>query len=195
MGYRGTSLIRKRPPPPIYCQTTSVSAAHAAHYAAYCTPCRPLIRALSEWIRTPFPINVVNGPGRSARCAAPPRSPRLCFPLPNEENRFQKLLPESHGQNLALNVLYVPHSVYGEIGIFVPNTQRQRRACYALCHILYPVSAARMSIFRMNSNSTSYVQCREKPGRWVRRGGLPSSPRPSASAAAPVAVWGLGVGI
>jgi len=29
----------------IYCQTTSVSAAHATHCATYCTPCRPLLRA------------------------------------------------------------------------------------------------------------------------------------------------------
>ena len=39
----------------IYCQTTSVSAAHATHCATYCTPCRPLIRAFSGWIRTPPP--------------------------------------------------------------------------------------------------------------------------------------------
>ena len=38
----------------------------------------------------------------------------------------------------------------------MPNNQRQRRTCYALCHILYPVSAAHTSIFRMDSNSTSY---------------------------------------
>jgi hypothetical protein len=38
----------------IYCrQTTGVSAAHATHCATHCTPCRPLIRALSGWIRTP----------------------------------------------------------------------------------------------------------------------------------------------
>ena len=41
-----------------------------------------------------------------------------------------------------------------EIGNLLPNNQRQRRTCYALCHILYPVSAAHTSIFR--SNSTSY---------------------------------------
>jgi len=29
-----------------------------------------------------------------------------------------------------------------EIGNLLPNNQRQRRTCYALCHILYPVSAA-----------------------------------------------------
>jgi hypothetical protein len=34
----------------IYCQTTSVSAAHATHCATYCTPCRPLIRAFSGWM-------------------------------------------------------------------------------------------------------------------------------------------------
>jgi hypothetical protein len=39
----------------IYCQTTSVSAAHAPHCATYCTPCRPLIRAFSGWILTPPP--------------------------------------------------------------------------------------------------------------------------------------------
>jgi len=44
----------------------------------------------------------------------------------------------------------------GEIGNLLPNNRRQRRTCYALCHILYPVSAAHTSIFRMDSNSTSY---------------------------------------
>ena len=38
----------------------------------------------------------------------------------------------------------------------MPNNRRQRRTCYALCHILYPVSAAHTSVFRMDSNSTSY---------------------------------------
>ena len=42
-----------------------------------------------------------------------------------------------------------------EIGDLLPNNQRQRRTCYALCDILYPVSAAHTSIFRMDSNSTS----------------------------------------
>ena len=44
-----------------------------------------------------------------------------------------------------------------EIGTLLPNNQRQCRTCYALCDILYPVSAAHTSIFRMDSNSTSYV--------------------------------------
>ena len=43
-----------------------------------------------------------------------------------------------------------------EIGNLSPNNRRQRRTCYALCHTLYPVSAAHTSIFRMDSNSTSY---------------------------------------
>ena len=43
-----------------------------------------------------------------------------------------------------------------EIGNLLPNNRRQRRTCYALCHLLYPVSAAQTSIFRMDSNSTSY---------------------------------------
>ena len=43
-----------------------------------------------------------------------------------------------------------------EIGNLLPNNRRQRRTCYALCHILYPVSAAHTSIFRMDSTSTSY---------------------------------------
>ena len=44
-----------------------------------------------------------------------------------------------------------------EIGNLLPNIQRQRCRCYALCHILYPVSAALTSIFRMDSHSTSYA--------------------------------------
>ena len=43
-----------------------------------------------------------------------------------------------------------------EIGNLLRNNRRQRRTCYALCHILYSVSAAHTSIFRMDSNSTSY---------------------------------------
>ena len=43
-----------------------------------------------------------------------------------------------------------------EIGNLLPSNQRQRRTGYALCHILYPVSAAHTSIFRMDSNSTFY---------------------------------------
>ena len=42
------------------------------------------------------------------------------------------------------------------IGNLLPNIQRQRCTCYALCHILYPVSAALTSIFRMDCDSTSY---------------------------------------
>ena len=45
------------------------------------------------------------------------------------------------------------HRPYREIGNLLPNNRRQRRTCYALCHILYPVSAALTSIFRMDSNS------------------------------------------
>ena len=44
-----------------------------------------------------------------------------------------------------------------EIGNLLPNNQRQRRTCYALCHILYPVSAALASFFRMDSISTSFI--------------------------------------
>ena len=40
-------------------------------------------------------------------------------------------------------------------GILLPNNQRQYGTCYAMCLLLYPVSAAHMSIFRMDSNSTS----------------------------------------
>ena len=43
-----------------------------------------------------------------------------------------------------------------EIGNLLPNNQRQRRTHYALCHILFSVSAAHTRIFRMDSNSTSY---------------------------------------
>jgi hypothetical protein len=53
-------------------------------------------------------------------------------------------------------------STMKEIGYLLPNNQRQRRTCYALCHILYPVSAAHTSIFRMDSTSTSH-QYHETP--------------------------------
>ena len=47
--------------------------------------------------------------------------------------------------------------VLRDIGNLLPNNQRQRRTCYALCHILYPVSATHTGIFRMDSNSNSYL--------------------------------------
>ena len=50
----------------------------------------------------------------------------------------------------------LPSTGKREIGNLLPNNRRQRRTCYALCHILYPVSAAHTSIFWMDSNSTSY---------------------------------------
>jgi len=43
-----------------------------------------------------------------------------------------------------------------EIGNLFPNNHGQRRTCYALCHILDPVSAAHMSISRKDLNSISY---------------------------------------
>ena len=52
--------------------------------------------------------------------------------------------------------LGLAQGLHREIGNLLPNNRRQRRTCYALCHILYPVSAAHTSIFRMDSNSTSY---------------------------------------
>jgi len=51
-----------------------------------------------------------------------------------------------------------------EIGNLLPNNQLQRRTCYALCHILYPVSAA-TSISRTDLNSTSY--CLSVIGVWL----------------------------
>ena len=53
-----------------------------------------------------------------------------------------------------------------EIGNLLPNNRRHRRTCYALCHILYPVSAADTSIFRMDSNSTSYWTLRTLHREW-----------------------------
>ena len=42
-----------------------------------------------------------------------------------------------------------------EIGNLLPNNQRQRRTCYALCHILYPVAAA----LEMNSPPGPWSRC------------------------------------
>ena len=49
------------------------------------------------------------------------------------------------------------YSAVREIGNLLPNNRRQRRTCYALCHILDPVSAAHTSISRMDSNSNIAV--------------------------------------
>ena len=65
-----------------------------------------------------------------------------------------------------------------EIGNSLPNIQRQRCTCYALCHILNPVSAALTSIFRMDSNSTSYpplVQREAAPGQTPNASGTKDS--------------------
>ena len=58
----------------------------------------------------------------------------------------------------ALHTLAARHASHlpREIGSLLPKDQRQRRTFYALCHILYPVSADQISIFRMDSNSTFY---------------------------------------
>jgi len=79
-------------------------------------------------------------------CAAPPGSCAAWQPAP------QLGTARTH-HNLAAT----DHISAREIGDLLPNNQRQRRTCYALCHILYPVSAAHTSIFRMDSNSISYV--------------------------------------
>ena len=47
---------------------------------------------------------------------------------------------------------------YREIGDLLPTNQRQGCTCFALCHILCPVSAAHTSISRMDSNFTCYPQ-------------------------------------
>ena len=59
----------------IYCQTTSVSAAHATHCATYCTPCRPLIRVFVGRIRTPPPTRALE-----ASLASP--AERGAIPMP-----------------------------------------------------------------------------------------------------------------
>ena len=51
-----------------------------------------------------------------------------------------------------------------EISNVLPDNRRQRRTCYALCHILYPVSAAHTSMFRMDSKSTSYRNTQKATG-------------------------------
>ena len=58
-----------------------------------------------------------------------------------------------------------------EIGNLLPNNQHQRRTWYALCHILYPVSAAHTSIWRVGLNSAFYDsgkrQCTSRT--WTRQ--------------------------
>ena len=56
------------------------------------------------------------------------------------------------------------HSESREIGILLPNNRRRHRTLhiqkdvlpYVLCKLLYPVSVAFASIFRMDLFSTSY---------------------------------------
>ena len=74
-----------------------------------------------------------------------------------------------------------PFLVCREIGNLLPNNQRQRRTCYALCHILYPVSAAHTSIFRMDVQTGVLPASQVRPGsREARRVGreLPSRDLP-----------------
>ena len=71
-----------------------------------------------------------------------------------ERNRIR---PERHKHNPPIRQQHLPTwtSSDREIANLLPKHQRQRRTCYALCHILCPVSAAHTSIFRVDSNSTS----------------------------------------
>ena len=64
--------------------------------------------------------------------------------------------PISPAEAAAVVLIWSRQLYNREIGNLLPNNRRQRRTCYALCHLLYPVSAAQTSIFRMDSNSTSY---------------------------------------
>ena len=77
-------------------------------------------------------------------------------------------------------ILVLPREglVFREIGNLLPNNRRQRRTCYALCHILYPVSAAHTSIFRMDSNSTSYSSRQPHHACAFGNRGLPPSKKP-----------------
>ena len=71
----------------IYCQTSSVSAAHATHCATYCTPCRPLFRAFSGWILTPPPtVPELETPSHRALNQSF-RSPKPESRIPNPESR------------------------------------------------------------------------------------------------------------
>ena len=85
----------------------------------------------------------------------------------------------SRAGELAFLAFVVCFTVCREIGNLLPNNQRQRRTCYALCHILYPVSAAHTSIFRMDSNSTSY-HC-----MYASLSRLAAAPPPSEPSASP----------
>ena len=55
------------------------------------------------------------------------------------------------------------------MGNSLPNNQRQRRRCYALFHILFPVSAAHMSIFQMDSNSNSTQEFQDHPHQFLTK--------------------------
>ena len=79
----------------------------------------------------------------------------LCGPLYGGQLGNIKVL--THKVFIANTAARIDHPTKREIGNLLPNNRRQRHTCYALCHILYPVSAAHTSIFRMDSNSTSYL--------------------------------------
>ena len=75
------------------------------------------------------------------------------------------------------NNIFSEFTTLREIGIVLPNSQRQHRTLhiqkdvlpYALCLLLCPVSAALASMFRMDLVSTSYPQWIdgfECPGLW-----------------------------
>ena len=46
------------------------------------------------------------------------------------------------GEGLFGRARYPCRTLRREISNLLPNNRRHRRTCYALCHILYPVSAA-----------------------------------------------------
>ena len=86
-----------------------------------------------------------NPPGREGGDRDPPR----CAEAEHDHEKDRRKL--GHG-----GLDSVPAHHAREIGNLLPNNQRQRRTRYALCHILYPVSAALASFSRMDSISTSF---------------------------------------
>jgi hypothetical protein len=103
--------------------------------------------AASEWSSVARIAETTGLLPRKEKRDVPPNAPAQRAPFSAQLRKASPYFVE-HGR-LKVSARAIDHSL--------PSNQRQCRTCYALCHLLYPVSAAHTSIFRTDFNSTSYL--------------------------------------
>ena len=125
--------------------------------------------------------------GRAPPPGSTPTTPRKLAPTtPRGRMTMQGLACVAHCRDLTLFSTRICHPAARETGILLANDQRQHRNLhiqkdvlrYALCLLLYPVSAALASIFWIDSISTSSIllqRCSIPPCP-MRGGGVSEAP-------------------